>query len=213
MSTNDIIDRLVSDLQPVGRGAVARRIAIGAVIGIIGAAVIMVIALGPRHDFAAAIGTGVFWLKAVYALLLGAVGFWAVTRLARPIGDDAIPRIAAGALATAMAGVALSQLIDAPAAIRGELILGTSALVCPWLIAVLAAPVIAGLFWAIRGLAPTRLRAVGFAAGLAGGSFGAWVYAFHCPESAIPFIAIWYTAGIGIAGLAGLLLGPRLLRW
>ena len=91
--------------------------------------------------------------------------------------------------------------------------LGKSALVCPWLIALLAAPVLAGLFWAMRGLAPTHLRAAGFAAGLTSGAAGAWVYAFHCPESALPFIALWYTAGILVVGAAGLVLGPRLLRW
>ena len=70
-----------------------------------------------------------------------------------------------------------------------------------------------GLFWAMRGLAPTHLRAAGLAAGLTSGAAGAWIYAFHCPESALPFIALWYTAGIAVAGAAGLILAPRLLRW
>ena len=32
-------------------------------------------------------------------------------------------------------------------------------------------------------------------------------------DRALPFIALWYTAGILVAGAAGLLLGPRVLRW
>jgi len=39
------------------------------------------------------------------------------------------------------------------------------------------------------------------------------VYAFHCPELALPFLAIWYVAGMALPVVAGALLGPRVLRW
>src|SRR5262249_599157 len=149
------------------------------------------------------------------ALLLAAVGFFAVIRLARPAeeGIGPVTALVVSGILVVVAGLAVLQLTEAPAAIRTDLVLATSALVSPWLIALPATPFIAGLFWAGRGLAPTQLRAAGFATGLAAGGLAAWVYAFHCPESGVPFIAIWYTAGIAIAGLIGLLLGPRLLRW
>jgi hypothetical protein len=65
----------------------------------------------------------------------------------------------------------------------------------------------------MRGLGPTNLRAAGAIAGLTSGGVGAAVYALHCPESAAPFIVIWYSLGMAAAGALGALLGPRLLRW
>lgn len=65
----------------------------------------------------------------------------------------------------------------------------------------------------LRGLAPTRLRLAGAAAGFAAGSLGALVYSLHCPELAAPFLAIWYLLGMLIPTAIGAWLGPRLLRW
>ena len=36
-------------------------------------------------------------------------------------------------------------------------------------------------------------------------------YAFHCPERALPFMAIWYVAGIAVTTAVDAVLGPRLL--
>jgi hypothetical protein len=69
------------------------------------------------------------------------------------------------------------------------------------------------VLFAVRRLAPTQPMRAGAAAGLLAGATGAWIYAFHCDEYAVPFLALWYTLGILIAGAAGALLGRRLLRW
>jgi hypothetical protein len=91
--------------------------------------------------------------------------------------------------------------------------MGSSWRVCPLFIALVSVPVFVASLYAARRLAPTNLRAAGFAAGLLAGAAGAAVYSFHCTESAAPFLAIWYTAGVLLTALAGALLGPRLLRW
>jgi hypothetical protein len=65
----------------------------------------------------------------------------------------------------------------------------------------------------MRQLAPTRPILAGGCAGLLAGAAGAWVYAFHCNESAAPFMAIWYTLGIAAAGLLGAATGRWVLRW
>jgi hypothetical protein len=67
--------------------------------------------------------------------------------------------------------------------------------------------------WALKGLAPTRLRLAGAAAGWLSGALAALVYCLHCPEIEAPFVGIWYLLGMSIPTLAGGLLGPRLLRW
>ncbi len=91
--------------------------------------------------------------------------------------------------------------------------MGHSARVCPWMITATAAPMFVALFWALRGLAPTRPRLAGAGAGLAAGGLGAAIYSLHCPEVGAPFVAIWYTLGILTPCAVGALLGPRLLRW
>jgi hypothetical protein len=96
---------------------------------------------------------------------------------------------------------------------RNRLIFGATAAVCPFLIALIAAPLLVAHLWILRGLAPTRLRLAGAAGGFAAGSMGALVYTLHCPELAAPFIAIWYLFGVLIPTLAGAWLGPWLLRW
>ena len=91
--------------------------------------------------------------------------------------------------------------------------MGQSWQACPLVVAALAAPVLAGLLWALRGLAPTRPRAAGAAAGLLAGALGAAGYALACTEDSTTFIAVWYSAGIAITGGLGAALGPRVLRW
>jgi hypothetical protein len=49
--------------------------------------------------------------------------------------------------------------------------------------------------------------------GVAAGAAGAAAYALHCAETTLPFLAVWYTLGIGAAGLIGGVLGRPLLRW
>jgi hypothetical protein len=96
---------------------------------------------------------------------------------------------------------------------RARLILGHTAAVCPFLIALIAAPLLITLLWVMRSLAPTRLRWAGAASGFAAGSIGALVYTLHCPELAAPFLGIWYLLGMLIPTAIGAWLGPRLLRW
>ncbi len=74
-------------------------------------------------------------------------------------------------------------------------------------------PALAVLLHAMRGLAATRPVAAGRVAGLLAGAIGTLVYCLRCPETAVPFWALWYLVGMGVPALAGGLLGPRVLRW
>lgn len=90
---------------------------------------------------------------------------------------------------------------------------GGTASVCAWSITGLSLPTLAAGFWALRGLAPTRLRWAGAAVGLAAGGAGALAYGVVCPETSTAFIALWYTVAMAVPAALGALLGPRLLRW
>jgi hypothetical protein len=118
-----------------------------------------------------------------------------------------------GLIALAMAVMATTQLIASDPAERAALLTGHSWRTCFWSVLVLSLPGLAGVFWALRGLAPTRLRVAGLAAGLLAGAVGAAGYALSCTELSMAFVATWYSLGIVMAGALGALLGPRLLRW
>jgi hypothetical protein len=209
----DLIDRLVDDLTPVRRGAVLRRIVLGVVPAAVLSAAIMILFLGPRPDLADAMVTAAFWMKFAYTALLSALGIAAVIAIGRPDGGIRNAALAALLVFAVIAMLAIVKLSSVPAADHDRMIYGATALVCPWLIVILSLPVFAGVFWALRGLAPTRLTLAGAASGLAAGAFGALVYSFHCNESTMPFVAIWYSLGIVIAGAIGAALGRWLLRW
>jgi len=104
-------------------------------------------------------------------------------------------------------------LLATPQPERAELIMGRTWQYCLFSLPMLSVPVFVATFWAMKGLAPTRLALAGAAAGLLAGAFGALVYALHCPEMEAPFLGVWYVAGMLIPAAAGALLGPIVLRW
>jgi hypothetical protein len=210
--TDDLIAALASDSASPGR-AVSRTLAIGLAVGAVVSIAVMVLWLGVRPDFMNAMRTGPFWLKFAYALSVAALGFGLIDRLARPDGDGGIFGPMLLAPLAVMTALAIYQLWGAPEDLRMKLMLGGSYQVCARNIVIVSAPLFLGLFWAVRSLAPTRLTLAGAVAGLLAGALGTFIYAFHCTESAAPFVAIWYTLGIGAVGVLGALLGRSLLRW
>lgn len=154
-----------------------------------------------------------FWVRESYCAVLGVLGFISVVRLARPGLRVGLAPVGIPIAAIAMWVLAAATLAAAPPQDRARLIFGHTAAVCPFLIALVATPVLMALLWVMRSLAPTRLRWAGGASGFAAGSIGALVYTLHCPELAAPFVALWYLLGMLIPTAIGAWLGPRLLRW
>lgn len=109
--------------------------------------------------------------------------------------------------------VALGQMLVAHESGSAQLLFGTSWQSCPWRIAVLSLPLLAGLLWALRQQAPVHLRRAGAVAGLCAGSMAAAFYALACPEQSAAFMLAWYGLGIGAATLVGMAAGPTVLRW
>jgi hypothetical protein len=213
MKTDDLISALAGDVAVVPRHAVGRTLGLGLGLGAAVAIAIMVLWLGVRADLMDAMHTGPFWMKFAYALSVAILGFGLIDRLARPDGEGGLfgPMILAPL--AVMTVLAIYQLAGAPEELRMKLMLGASYQVCARNIVIISAPIFLGLFWALRSLAPSRLTLAGAVAGVLAGAVGTFIYAFHCNESAMPFVAIWYTLGIAAVGALGALLGRATLRW
>lgn len=213
MRTDDLITMLAAGAGAVRPHQAARRYATAIAWGIAGAAILMLLLLGPRHDLARAIFMPLFQIKIAFVASFAAVSFVAAWRLSRPgLRVVWVPWLL-GLPVFAIWLIAVVMLVQADAAQRKVLFLGETWNSCPWLIAMLSAPLFVALIWAMRGLAPTRLRLAGAAAGLLAGALGTVVYCVHCPEIEPPFVAFWYLLGILIPTAIGALFGPRLLRW
>lgn len=213
MKTDDLINLLANNAAPVPGHAVARRLALALSWGVAGAVLLLLATLGLRPDLVQAANHWQFWLKPGFVACLALASWLATERLARPGVRLGRAKVALAAPLVLLWLLAVLVLLNAAPAQRAELIFGDTWKTCPLSIAMLSLPLLAATLWAMKGLAPTRLALAGASAGLLAGALGALVYALHCPESTLPFLAIWYVLGMAIPTLAGALLGPRLLRW
>lgn len=211
MKTDDLIDMLARGAGAAPRAPAAARLLPALLLG---GAIALAAALRFKQPVAAALwAEPAMWLKLAYAAALVAAGAWLTARLGRPLPRTRLPLRAALAVVAAMGAFGLVALLSAPEAARLEVLLGQSWRTCPRDVLLLSLPALAGSLWALRGLAPTRPRAAGAAAGVLAGAVGAFGYAFTCPELSPAFVAVWYTLGIAGAGMLGAVLGPRVLRW
>lgn len=210
---SELILRLAERLAPVPRAFVARRLAFGSVAGLAVSIALVLLVLGPRPDLRAALATPMFWAKLVYPLSLGFIAWLASERLARPAASARARIVWLFVPLIIVITIGAFQYALALPAARMPLLMGGSARICPFLVLASAIPPLLGLVWAMRGLAPTRLRETGAIIGLAAGGAGAFAYAWHCTETGAPFLAVWYTLGIALAVIVGWITGPLLLRW
>ena len=213
MKTESLIEVLSRGPIAVDPGSATRRFAIAVAAGFGLAAAAMLALLGPRHDIASALGTPMFWMKLAFPTLLAAATLAAAVRLARPGGNARAAWVTTAMVLCILEVAAVAAIVVAAPGERVAMVAGHTALPCVASIVLLALPILLATLLAMRGLAPTRLRAAGLAAGLAAGTLAAAVYALHCDESTVPFLAAWYVLGMSIPGALGAAAGPRWLRW
>jgi hypothetical protein len=199
MKTEDLVSLLAAGVPAIDHNVSAKRFSRAMLCGGVGSTVLMAIVYGVRPDIGAAMKTPLFWIRLALLSRPGVAVGRAWAALAAPV------------LAVWIATLVLLWLTPSDA--RLPLVMGSTWRVCPRNIALLSVPVFITVFWAMRGLAPTRLRLAGAAGGLLAGATAAVAYCFHCPEMGVPFWAVWYLLGMLIPTLAGVALGPRLLNW
>jgi hypothetical protein len=213
VKTGDLISMLSTGVEPIDPKRIARRhlIAVGG--GSLAAVALMATALKLNPALPQELSEPMFWVREAFCASLAVIGILGTARLARPGRPLGLIPVGIALPVIAMWLLAAIILVTAPSSTRAHLIFGRTARVCPFLIAMIAVPPFFAFIWALRGLAPTRLRVTGGIAGFAAGSIGALAYSLHCPELAAPFIGIWYLLGITLCATLGAWVGPRLLRW
>ena len=213
MKTDELISLLAAGEGPVDRHALVRRLGLALLGGGLCALLLTVAIYGVRSDLAEVARTPLFWAKVALPGSLALLAIGLTQRLARPgVKGGALWTVLGLPLLLVWLGAAIS-LSGAPVEARAELIFGRTWRTCALNIALLSAPGFIAVFWALRGLAPTRLRQAGAAGGLLAGAMATLVYCLHCPEMGVPFWGLWYVLGMLLPTLLGAWLGPRLLRW
>ncbi|HEX8009877.1 MAG TPA: DUF1109 domain-containing protein [Casimicrobiaceae bacterium] len=213
MKTDELVTLLATGAGAVESDAAARRYATALGWGAFGATLLMAIVLGVRPDIGAAARLPMFWIKLAFAASVAVGSLLAASRLSRPGARLGWVPGALAARVLALWLLAAWVLLGAPAPERADLVMGRTWKYCLVSIPMLLVPALVAMWWAMKGLAPTRLALAGAAAGLLAGAIGALVFALYCPEMAAPFIGVWYVAGMLIPAAVGALLGPLVLRW
>ncbi|MCD7109428.1 DUF1109 domain-containing protein [Rhizobium sp. DKSPLA3] len=212
--TNDLIEDLVRDLRPVRRHALASLLARALLPGMALSASFVLFGHGLRPDLGAALSVPAFWVKSAYPLLLALIGLGALLVVARPGGRPLGSVLEVAIVYALLVALAVLQLRQAASPEESRrLVMGVSALYCPLIILATGAPLMAATFWFLRRSAPTAPTLAGTLAGLAAGALGAWTYSWGCIENGLPFVALWYTLGIGLCTALGGLMGRFWLRW
>jgi len=214
MRTDDLVNMLSTNLDAVDWRGISRRILGGAALGAILALVVMMLLFGARtdvFDLRAWIFVGI---KFAFAGAIIGLSLAYLLRIARPSGEKRVS-LTLIALPFVLAFVVLAvSLAMAPPADWRTMIFGQHWLLCITCIPLNAIFPFAAIVFVMRQFgAPTHLAQAGALAGLAGGSISAVVYALHCTDDSLAFVALWYGLTIGLCAVVGALLGPRLLHW
>lgn len=210
MTTDELIARLAAEPAAPPPGATGW---LAPAAGLVASAGLFALAYRARPDLAGAAADPVVAAKSLLPLALAAFALVLARRAIRP---GAAPGAAARAIwaVPALAGLILTGAAARtppeqwPAALIGE-----SVYACLPSIALLSAPILAGLLLWFRAGAPEHPARAGGLAGLAAAGAATAIYSLHCSEDSPLFYAVWYSLGIGFVALAGAAAGARVLRW
>jgi hypothetical protein len=213
LKTDELINMLGANLEPVKNGEPRNTLMIALAVGAAVASCLMLAIFGLPAD---ALGEGYSGLKILaLAFTLGLVSAGASFLIGsvRPGEQGRKPLILIGVLFFALFSAGGAALVLTHPAAWSGMVFGPQWAACLICIPLFAAVPFASLIWALRKGAPTNLTRTGAIAGLVAGALGAAVFAVHHPGGSISFIALWYGGSILICALVGAILGSRLLRW
>jgi hypothetical protein len=212
MKTDELIRALSVDLA-IARPPPERSFAAAMVPGLSAAIVLFATILGPRPDFASALGEPRFLFKFVITLLLVLCSAALVRRLVRPGQDTKLQMMALVIFPIVLAAGVAAELMALPRPSWTKNMIGINGAVCLMSIPLFALPILIAALFALRDGAPTRPTLTGGVAGLFAGAMGAAIYAAHCPDDSPLFVALWYSLAIAAVAAVGAAAGRFVLRW
>ena len=213
MNTDDWINQLATNVQPVPRRVGEQRLGRALTLGGLSSLALLWWSYGPRPDLDSAMALPAFWAKLLLPMAVGLAAVPWVFHLLHPGAREGAGRWWSLTPVAGLWGWAAWVWWGTEPPLRMALLWGTTWQVCVVSILVTAFPLAVALFWAARGLAPTQPIRTGAAIGWTAGGLGAAVYALHCPEMAAPFLAVWYVLGMAACAAAGAVVGHKVLRW
>ncbi len=212
MKTDDLINMLGRNVEPVASQKLRNTLVIALAFGT-AAAFCLMLAIFSMPASASGEHFSLKLLAPAFTLSLVATGTVFLFRSARPGKTRTGSLFLIGAPFLALLSASIVALVLAsPAAWSGTLF-GPQWVVCLICIPLFAVAPFVSLIWALRKNAPTNLMQTGAITGLVSGALGATVFAIPHPGGSIPFVFIWYGGPIILCTLLGAILGPRLLRW
>jgi hypothetical protein len=211
MDTDRLIRTLAADgavPRPVGT-----QLAMALMVALPVAAAMLLVTLGLRPDFMAAMRNPFFDTKFLVTLALAIPAIVISLHLSRP--EAALGRwvwlLLLSPIILVVAAIVETMMPQrAPAMAR---LIGRNSSICSVAIALLSLPMLAGSLLALRGGAPSRPALVGALAGLMSAGFGATLYAAHCADDSPLFVAAWYSIGTAIVTALGAAIGAKVLRY
>lgn len=214
MKTEQLIDMLNTNVEPVDRRLFARKLRIALAAGSLVALVAALLILGVRPDLKSADALGFLLFKLAFAVSVVGVASLYLMKVVRPGGEQKTHSLLVLAPFGIIAVLAALSLGNAPSSHWRTMVVGDMWLECLLSIPIIATLPFAVIVWSVRRFAtPTDLTRTGAFVGLVAGGVSAMGYALHCMDDSLPFVALWYGGTIALCTLAGALLGPRLLRW
>ena len=213
MKTDQLIDLLSTNVEPVKSGYIKKTLVFALLIGGVAAFCVMLTTVGLRSQTSDRLHPGYLVLKLLFTISLVGLGATLLARLMRPGQSDRKQFTLIVVPFLMIAGAGMIALAFGEPMAWGRMLFGMHWVTCLLCIPLFAVVPFAALVWALRRGAPTNLTQTGAIAGLVAGALGATAYAFHCPDDSVPYIAIWYGTLVALCGMIGAILGPRLLRW
>jgi hypothetical protein len=213
MRTHDLIGMLSTNVERVDRRRLVRTLGGAVLIGGVAAFTAMLLALGVRSDLPEPSALTYVPLKLAFTVGTLVLTWNALTRLARPGGEERVSIALVALPFIAIMLLAGLSLAFAPSSHWDRMVVGENWLECVLSIPIIAVVPFTTVIWAVRQTAPTDLVRAGALAGMVAGGVSATAYALHCTDDSLPFVALWYGGTIALCTIAGALLGPRLLRW
>jgi hypothetical protein len=213
MKTDELIEILGTNVEPVDHRQVMRTVVAGVAVSAAAATAVMLYMFGVRTDLNEIGASAFLLLKLLFTVGVAILASIYLFRLARPGGERMISIAVVGFPFAAIMLLAAVSLAFAPVTYWNKMTVGNQWLECLFSIPIIAIVPFAVIVWALRRMAPTDLVRAGALGGLLAGAVSATGYALHCVDDSLPFVALWYGGTIALCTLAGAKLGPRLLRW